>query len=108
MQFLYKLKLVPQLLDEKNWTEKENQIVSEHFISLQHLLNENKLILAGKTEGMDSSTFGIVIFQADNETEARELMENDPAVKKGIMTAELYPYSVALYNPHFSIGGQNK
>jgi uncharacterized protein len=108
MQFLYKLKLVPQLLDEKNWTEKENQIVSEHFISLQHLLNENKLILAGKTAGMDTSTFGIVIFQAESEPVAREVMENDPAVKKGIMTAELYPYSVALYNPHFSIGGLNK
>jgi len=34
--------------------------------------------------------------EAESETEARYLMENDPAVKNGIMTAELHPYRIAL------------
>ncbi|NLL89375.1 MAG: hypothetical protein GX228_10760 [Firmicutes bacterium] len=41
--------------------------------------------------------FGVVIFEADSEEEARFLMETDPAVEEGIMTAELFPYRVALW-----------
>lgn len=39
---------------------------------------------------------GIVILEVDSEEEARELMENDPAVKEGVMEATLFPYRVAL------------
>lgn len=65
-------------------------------MKLQGLLKEGKLILAGKTEGLDSKTFGIVIFEADSEEEAKMIMDSDPAVLEGIMTAELHPYRVAL------------
>lgn len=41
-------------------------------------------------------TFGLVIFEAESEVEARRLMNNDPAVTEGMMTAELFPYHVAL------------
>lgn len=105
-QFLYKLKLIPELLDEVNWTEKENQLVIEHFQTLQSLLQENKLIMAGRTMNMDETTFGIVILQVENEEAARTIMENDPTVKGGVMTAELFPYRVALYNENFTVGGK--
>jgi uncharacterized protein len=104
MQFLYKLKLIPKLLDENNWTDQDNQMVYEHFTVLQNLLKENKLIMAGRTTNMDETTFGIVVLKVDSEEEARELMESDPTVKGGIMTAELYPYHVALYNESFKVG----
>lgn len=95
-QYVYILKLIPQLIHEENWTEKEEAIVERHFIKLQGLLAEGKLILAGKTEGLDEKTFDIVIFKADSEEEAQSIMKNDPAVAEGIMTAELFPYRVAL------------
>jgi uncharacterized protein len=95
-QFLYKLKLVDRLTDDKNWTDKENESVGRHFGYLQKLLQDKTLILAGKTKGLDPSTFGIVIFQADSEDEAQSIMNGDPAVKEGIMTAELFPYQIAL------------
>jgi uncharacterized protein YciI len=104
MQFLYKLKLIPELLVEENWTDRENNMVYDHFKVLQGLLKENKLIMAGKTDNLDDSTFGLVILQVDCEKTARTIMENDPAVKGGIMSAELYPYSVALYNENFKVG----
>jgi hypothetical protein len=44
----------------------------------------------------DESTFGIAIFEAENEEVARTIMENDPAVAGGVMRATLYPYRVAL------------
>lgn len=75
---------------------------------LQHLLSENKLIMAGITDNLDSTTFGIVILQVDSGKIARTIMENEPAVKGGIMTAELFPYCVALYNERFSVGSNNE
>ncbi|AUS94984.1 hypothetical protein CDQ84_17420 [Clostridium thermosuccinogenes] len=95
-QFIYVLKLIPALLKEENWTAKEEEIVGRHFKKLQELLKKGKLILAGKTDGLDEKTFGIVIFEADSEEEARKIMNSDPAVAEGIMKAELSPYRVAL------------
>jgi uncharacterized protein len=99
-QFIYMLKLVHELIDEKNWTSTEEGIVEEHFKRLQYLLSEGKLILAGKTLDMDEKTFGIVILEVETEEEAKNLMDNDPAVKRGIMIAELSPFRTALIRSH--------
>ncbi|MDF2699413.1 MAG: hypothetical protein K0Q49_969 [Haloplasmataceae bacterium] len=95
-QFVYFLRLIPELLDDENWTEKEEEIVNDHFIKLQNLLKEGKLILAGRTLTMVPDGCGIVILEVNNEEEAKSIMDNDPAVKQGIMTSSLYPYRVAL------------
>jgi uncharacterized protein YciI len=96
-QFIYVLKLIPSLLNEDNWTEREEKIVDKHFAKLQVLLAEGKLVLAGKTLGIDEKTFGIVILEVESEEEALTIMENDPAVAEGIMKAELFPYKIALF-----------
>lgn len=95
LQFLYQLKLVPSLVDQACWTEKENSIVQHHFEVLQNLQEEGKLLLAGRT--LNTDPMGFVILEVDTEEEAVELMNNDPAVKEGIMEAQLFPYRVALY-----------
>jgi uncharacterized protein YciI len=95
-QFIYVLKLIPVLLNESNWTKEEEAIVDKHFNVLQELQRDGKLILAGRTLIMDEKTFGIVILEVATEEEAQTIMENDPAVSGGVMTAELFPYRVAL------------
>lgn len=95
-QFIYVLRLIPSLLNEENWTEREENIVDRHFAKLQELLEEGKLVLAGRTLSLDEKTFGIVILEAESEEEALIIMENDPAVAEGIMKAELFPYRIAL------------
>lgn len=90
------LKLTPRLLQAENWTPADEAVVGDHFARLQRLLAEGVLILAGKTDGLDTNTFGLVIFEAADEPTAQALMASDPAVAGGIMTATLYPYSVAL------------
>lgn len=95
-QYIYVLKLIPSLLNESNWTKKEEDIVDKHFKKLQDLLKEEKLILAGKTVGLDEQTFGIVIIEVDSEEEALSIMNNDPTVKEEIMKAQLFEYNVAL------------
>ena len=95
-QYIYVLKLIERLLKTENWNKREEEIVEKHFKNLEKLLKEKVLVLAGKTEGLNEKTFGIVIIETYNKEEAESIMKNDPAVKEGIMTAELYPYKIAL------------
>ena len=77
-------------------TAEEAQIVSEHFHYLKDLTEKGVTILVGRTLNTDSSTFGNAIFKAASEAQAQAIMDNDPAVQKGVMHAELYPYRIAL------------
>lgn len=95
-RFVYVLALRPDLQDASAWTVKEEDAVARHYEYLERLLSAGTLILAGKTDGLDSKTFGLVIFEAGSEKDAHYIMEEDPAVKGGVMSAELHPYTIAL------------
>jgi uncharacterized protein YciI len=95
-QWLYVLKLVPRLHDDKAWTKDDERVIGEHFRHLQRLVAERTVVLAGRTTEAGERTMGLVIFEAADEATARALMQADPAVKGGIMTATLHPYAVAL------------
>jgi uncharacterized protein len=77
-------------------TPEEVETVSRHFAYLQDLTKKGVMILMGRTQNNDESTFGICIFEAEDESAARTIMESDPAVGAGVMRAELYPYKIAL------------
>ena len=97
-EFIYVLKLRPDLLVDSNWTEIENKIVDEHFHRLKNDTEKGKVILAGRTLTNTPEGFGIVIFRDISLENAVIYMNNDPAIQKKIMTATLFPYSVALIN----------
>jgi uncharacterized protein len=74
-------------------TEDESAAIDRHFVYLQQACAAGTVRLAGPaTDG----AFGIVIFEAEDETAARSFMEDDPAVRAGVMTAELHPFHVSL------------
>ncbi len=52
--------------------------------------------LAGRTQNTDDRAFGIVVFRAEDGPGARRIMDEDPAVLRGVMSAELFPYRVAF------------
>ncbi|MCE7983897.1 MAG: hypothetical protein DYG89_22210 [Caldilinea sp. CFX5] len=95
-QFLYKIQPTRLAMLTEGPTEEEARLVSEHFHYLQRLCEAGVVKLAGRTLNTDASTFGIVIFEAADETAAHAIVDNDPAVKQGVMRAELYPYRIAL------------
>jgi uncharacterized protein YciI len=95
-QFIYVLRPVPRLYSDNAWTNEDKMAVSRHFARFQHAIETGELILAGRTNESGDKTFGIAIFQAKDEAEARKFMESDPAVVAGIMTAELHPFALAL------------
>ena len=80
-------------------TPDEKRIIATHFDYLQDLTGKGVVLHAGRTLNTDPNSFGIVIFKADSEERAHEIMGSDPAVKAGVFRAELYPYRVALASP---------
>jgi uncharacterized protein len=98
-QFLYRIQPTrPGMLTEGP-TDREASIINEHFEYLRKLVAEGVVFMAGRTLNADERTFGIVVFAAASESAAVAVMQNDPAVKLGVMKAELFPYRVALWSP---------
>jgi len=95
-QYLYVLRLAPQYHEKAAWTDAEDAVVARHFERLAEAARAGQVILAGRTTEDLDSTFGLVIFEADNEASAREFMLSDPVVVARLMTATLHPYAVAL------------
>ena len=67
--------------------------MDRHFGYLKKLTDEKTVILAGPC--LDAA-FGVMIFESESEETARQIMENDPAIKERLMTAELHPFKVSL------------
>ena len=91
MQFLIIKK--PRANFIETMTEKEAEIMREHFAYLQEKLREGKLIIAGPVTTGD---FGLSVVETETKEEAIEIMKNDPAVSSRIMTPKIYPYRVSL------------
>jgi uncharacterized protein YciI len=78
---------------QRNATSQERMVVGRHSDYLEGLLDQGKLIFAGRCW---DGPFGIVVIQAADEAEAQEIVDQDPSVMAGVQTAELYPFDVAL------------
>ena len=98
-QFLYRIQPTRLAMLTDGPTEREAAVVREHFAYLQALVSAGTLLMAGRTTNNDERTFGIAIFQVESDASANEIMQNDPAVKHGVMRAELFPYRIALWSP---------
>jgi uncharacterized protein len=74
-------------------TPEEEAILDEHLAYLQQAAEQGSLVLAGPSlDGI----FGVAIFRAKDEQAAEQFMFNDPAVKDGLMVAELHPFRVSV------------
>ena len=98
MLFIYRIVPARKDMLATGPTDTEMKVVAEHFAYLQKLTKAGIVRLAGRTQVEDESAFGIVIFTAATEDDAMAIMNNDPAVSKGVMTSALYPFKIALEN----------
>ncbi|MBL7730830.1 MAG: hypothetical protein JNM88_06595 [Chitinophagaceae bacterium] len=97
-QWLGVLTLAEKFTTEANWTPADQAVVGEHFQRLLKKKEEGVVILAGRMDLPlnDPEMKGLVIFNAKDEREAQQFMQDDPAVKAKIMLAKVYPYGVAV------------
>lgn len=92
--YLYKLTLTKRLWDEKNWTKKDEEIIEKHFLRIKNDIELGKIIHVGKTMKEDMHGFGIVVFKCEDEEEANAYMQDDIAIKEGLMTGICLEYKV--------------
>lgn len=96
MQYIYTITLIERLHDRKKWAAEDQEAVNKHFEYLKLQMQLGKMILAGRTQNDLKDTFGIVIFNAHDDEDAQNFMDNDPSIIAGVMIGNLYPYAIAL------------
>lgn len=95
-QYIYVLKLVPRLHDDKAWTDADKAVIAQHVENFKKATASGQLWVAGRTTEAGKDTFGIAIFTAADDEAARAFMNADPCVAANIMTATLHPFYAAF------------
>jgi uncharacterized protein YciI len=98
--YLYRLTLRSEMLGHPR-SLAEQETLKRHLAYLTAARDHGIVIAAGRTEASESATFGIVLFRAASEVEARSFMANDPAVAGKVMNAELHPFRLAVPPKHW-------
>ena len=95
-KYMYKIRPMRVEMLTEGPTDREASILQDHVAYLQQLAGESVVLLAGRTQTADDSSFGIVILQAASQPEAHDIMMADPAIKHAVMETELFPYKIAV------------
>jgi uncharacterized protein len=98
-QYLYRITPTRPAMLTEGLNDHERAAYERHAAFLEHLTTEGTIILVGRTQNRDPSTFGICIFNAASDEAARAVMAADPFVSEGVMHAELFPYRIAHFAP---------
>ena len=71
--------------------EERNSILQQHIGNVVTLLDSGRAIIAGPFTD-DTEIAGIFILRASSTAEAKAWVDADPAVKAGLMVAEMHPW----------------
>ncbi len=77
-------------------TEAEQDTVAAHFEYLRGLADRGVVRIAGRTLDTGTQMFGFVVFRAASGTEAQRVVDENPAVCERVMTADLFPFRIAI------------
>jgi uncharacterized protein YciI len=95
-EFLYRLMPTRVEMLTEGPDGDESAVLERHAAYVADLARQGIVRLAGRTQTTDPNTFGIVVFWASDESEAGRIMNEDPAVKGAVMSAELFPFKTAF------------
>lgn len=94
-RFMYRLRPSRSAMLTQGPTPDESRVIGEHFEYLTRAAAAGQVLLFGRTQTADESTFGIALLRFADAERAGEFMRADPAVRAGVMVAELFPFAVA-------------
>ena len=103
MQFIYRIQPTRPDMLSAGPTEREAELAGQHFEYLRRLAEQGVVLLAGRTQTTTPDSFGIIIFQAESEAAAQQVVDDDPAVRGGVFRAQLYPYKIAVLSDDLSL-----
>jgi uncharacterized protein len=82
-EFLYRIQVTRLAMLTGGPTPEEREAVTAHLAYLERLAAAGTVLLFGRTQTTDASTFGIVIFRAGSPGEAERVMASNAAVQAG-------------------------
>jgi uncharacterized protein len=91
--FVYKL-IPPRPTFATDMSDGEAAIMSEHAEYWQDLLGAGKVVVFGPVDD-PSGSWGLAVVEAETEQDVRALGADDPAVKSGMATFDVFPMPVA-------------
>ncbi len=96
--YIYILNLTPKYRDQAAWGDKENKTLEDHYARLERQRKRGAVKYVGKTDLplTNENNFGMVVFEAENDTMAELFAQADPAVMAGIMTVRCLPFKQHL------------
>ncbi len=95
--FVYRL-IPPRPTFAQDMDDHERSIMGRHVEYWQKLLSEGRVLLFGPVLDRTGS-WGLGVFEAQSEDEARAIVDSDPAIKSGMARAELGPMVQAVLRP---------
>ena len=95
-EFIYILRPTRTDMLKTGPTAAEKEVIGDHFQHLKLLCDMGTVVLAGRTTTEDEHVFGVCVLRAPDLKAAKEIMAGDPAIEKGVMSAELFPFRLAM------------
>ena len=92
--YIYMIKAVRAEMLKSGLNDHERAAFQAHSAYLEDLAKKGVLIIAGRTMSPENS-MGIGIFYADSDSEAQKIVDGDPFVSRGVVTATLTQFGVA-------------
>ena len=85
----------PRPTFDKDMTESEQKLMQEHFVYLKDLYAKGVCIFGGPVFD-PKGVYGVLVFEAASEDEARAIASADPSVKAGVNRIEVAEMRVAF------------
>jgi uncharacterized protein len=92
--FVYKL-IPPRPTFATDMSNDEAATMGEHADYWQRLFGEGRVIVYGPV-GDPAGSWGLAVVEADTEDAVRAIGADDPAVKSGMCTFDVFPMAAAI------------
>lgn len=95
-----------------NNKDSVNLLFRGHMENIGRLADAGKLVIAGPFSKNAKQYRGLYIFKTKDEAETKELLQTDPAIKAGLLDAEIYSWygsaALEMYLPYHKQIEKNK
>jgi uncharacterized protein YciI len=92
--FVYKL-IPPRPTFDADMNDEEAATMGRHAEYWQALLADGHVVVYGPVSE-PSGTWGLAVFEAEDEEKARAIGAGDPAVQSGMCTFDVFPMAAAI------------
>lgn len=93
--YIYDMALKSDYHDISAWDGQIQDVLHQHSDYLNRAVQHGRVMLMGQTDAAPKDNYGLVLFEAENQADAEEFINSDPAIARGIMVGRAFPFKLA-------------